>query len=155
MAAKPISKKIEKRVEKSRKAVQKGAKAVEKSAKAVEKKAKAVEKKVRKKLESNSKASPAKVVGVAAAGVAGIAGIAAALHYLRRDSAGRARLHVVASESDWLLTAEGKDGPLETFRTKEEAVDAARGVAQKAAPSELVIHRLDGSVMRSHSYEPE
>lgn len=155
MAEKPVSRKIEKRVEKGVKAVEKGRKAVKKQAKAVEKKAKAVQKTVKKKLKSGDMPSKAKVAGVAAAGVAGMAGIAAALHYLRRDSKGRATLHVIADESEWHITAEGRDEPLHRFPTKEEAVDAAREAAQSAAPSELIIHRLDGSVMRSHTYEPE
>lgn len=144
MAAKPISKKIEKRVKKGRKAAKKQAKAAKKQAKAV-----------KKTLTPGSSPSKAKVAGAAAAGVAGIAGVAAALHYLRRDSKGRATLHVVAHESEWHITAEGENEPLDRFSTKEEAVDAARSAAQEAAPSELVIHRLDGSVMRSHSYDPE
>lgn len=148
MAAKPISKKVEKRVKK-------GAKAVEKKAKAVEKKAKSVEKAVKKKLKSRKGGSKAKTAALAAAGVAGVAGIAAALHYLRRDKKGRAKLHVVAHDSEWHVTAEGRDEPVERFSTKEEAVEAGRKAAQKAAPSDLIIHRLDGSVMRSHSYEPE
>lgn len=148
MAKKPISKKIEKRV-------RKGAKAVEKKAKAAEKKAKSVRKTARKKLKASKGRSKAKVASLAAAGVAGIAGIAAAVHYLRRDSKGRAKLHVVANGSEWHLTAEGKDDPVERFSTKEEAVEAGRKAAQEAAPSDLVIHRLDGSIMRSHSYEPE
>ena len=148
MAKKPVSKTLEKRVKK-------GAKAMEKKAKAVEKKAKTVGKTARKKLKSSKGPSKAKVASLAAAGVAGIAGIAAALHYLRRDSKGRAKLHVVARDAEWHVTAEGKDDPVERFSTKEEAVEAGRKAAQKAAPSDLIIHRLDGSVMRSHSYEPE
>ncbi|MDX1492868.1 MAG: DUF2188 domain-containing protein [Longimicrobiales bacterium] len=155
MAAKPISKKIEKQVKKGRKTVEKQAKKVGKKAKAVEKKAKAVTKKAKKQLKADKGPSKAKVAGVAAAGVAGIAGIAAALHYLRRDSKGRAKLHVIAKDSEWHITAEGKDEPIDRFSTKEEAVDAARDAAQQAAPSDLIIHRLDGTVMRSHSYEPE
>lgn len=148
MAAKPMSKKIEKRMKK-------GGKAVEKQAKAARKKAKAVKKKVEKTLSSSKRPSTAKVAGVAAAGVAGIAGIAAAVQYLRRDAEGRAVLHVIADESEWHITSEGKEEPLGRFPTKEETVEAARQLAQEAAPSDLIIHRLDGSVMRSHSYEPE
>lgn len=133
MAEKPISKKIEKRV-------RKGAKAVEKSV---------------KKLRPDTGPSTAKIAGAAAAGVAGIAGIAAAVRYLRRNSEGRATFHVIAKDSDWLVMADGNHDALDTFRTKEEAVDAAREAAAKVAPSELVIHRLDGSVMRSHSYDSE
>ncbi len=159
--AKSVGKKAKKSVEKKAKAMDKKAKSVGKKAKksvgkkarAVDKKAKSVGKSAKKKLRS-SKASKAKVASLAAAGVAGIAGIAAALHYLRRDSKGRAKLQVVAKDSEWHVIAKGKDDPVERFSTKEEAVEAGRKAAQKAAPSDLVIHRLDGSVMRSHSYEP-
>ncbi|MDX1646678.1 MAG: DUF2188 domain-containing protein [Longimicrobiales bacterium] len=151
MAAKPVSKKIEKQVKKGAEAVGKKAKAAEKKAK---KSAKQVEKRVKKTLGKKNGPSKAKVAGVAAAGVAGLAGIAAAVAYLRRDKEGRATLHVLARDSEWLVTADGREEPLERFSTKEEAVDAARDAAQQAAPSELVIHRLDGSIMRTHSYEP-
>lgn len=126
-AKKPVAKKLKKRVKK-------GAKAV------------------RKTLEAKRGRAGAKAAGVAAAGMVGIAGIATIVHLLRRDARGRARLHVIASDAEWLITAEGKDEPIDRFRTKEEAVEAGREAAQKAAPSELVIHRLDGTVMRSHSY---
>lgn len=149
--AKPISKKVEKKIKKGAEKVEENAR---KGAKAVGKQAKKVEKRIKKTLGGKTGPSKAKVAGVAAAGVAGLAGIAAAVAYLRRDSKGRATLHVQARDSEWLVTAEGKDDPLQTFSTKEEAVDAARGIAQEAAPSELVIHRLDGTVMRTHSYEP-
>lgn len=116
---------------------------------------KKIEKRWKKGRKAVEKASTAKVAGVTAAGVAGVAGIAAAVRYLRRDAKGRARIHVMANESEWMISADGKEEPIETFRTKEEAVDAGRDAAQAAAPSKLVIHRLDGSVMRSHSYDPE
>ena len=150
--AKPISKKIEKNVKKGAKAVEKKAK---EGAEAVEKTAKKARKQVEKKLGTKKGPSKAKVAGVAAAGVAGLAGLAAAVAYLKRDSKGRATLHVLAKDSEWLVTSDDKDEPLERFSTKEEAVEAAREAAQKVAPSELVIHRLDGSIMRSHSYQPE
>lgn len=128
--AKPISKKLEKRV-------RRGAKAARKSI---------------DRLTSNGGPSAGQVAGVAAAGVAGVAGVAAAIHYFRRDSDGTAELHVQPDGEQWVVIAEGADHPIDRFGTKEEAVDAARDAAAEAAPSELIIHRLDGSVMRSHSY---
>jgi hypothetical protein len=128
--AKPISKKLEKRV-------RRGAKAARKSL---------------DRLTPNGGPSAGKVAGIAAAGVAGVAGAAAAIHYFRRGSDGVAELHVQPDGEQWIIIAEGADDPIDRFGTKEEAVDAARDAAADAAPSELVIHRLDGSVMRSHGY---
>lgn len=95
----------------------------------------------------------AKVAGMAAVGVAGVAGIVAAIRHLRDGADGTTALHVRADGDQWIIAVEGADGALERFRTKEEAVSAAREAAAEAAPSELVIHRLDGSVMTSHSYQ--
>lgn len=126
--AKPITKKLEKRIRNS-------ARALEKSIVSV---------------RSNNRTSKAKYAGMA---VAGAAGLAAAVHYLRRDHNGAAKLHVLHNGEGWSLTADGKNEPIETFGTKKEAVTAARAAAAKAAPSDLVIHRTDGSVEERHSYE--
>lgn len=128
--AKSLSKKVKKRV-------RKGAKAVEKSMKS---------------LRANERPSTGKLVGAAVAGVAGVVGIAAAVQHLRKGSNGKVTLHVRTEGDHWVLVADGADEPVETFRTKEEAVEAARNAAAQAAPSELVIHRLDGTVMKTHSY---
>ena len=130
-----MAKSLKRRVEKR---VKKGVKAAEKSL---------------EKLKPGSGRSVAKVAGVAAVGVAGVAGIVAAVQHLRKGKNGRTTLHVRTEGDVWVITADGADGPIESFRTKEEAVDAAREAAGRAAPSELVIHRLDGSVMTSHSYQ--
>lgn len=95
----------------------------------------------------------AKVAGMAAVGVAGVAGVVAAVRHLRNGTDGKTALHVRAEGDQWIIAADGADDALDRFRTKEEAVSAAREAAAKAAPSELVIHRLDGSVMASHSYQ--
>ena len=91
---------------------------------------------------------------MAGAVVAGVAGVVAAIHLLRRDKDERAILHVVAKQDQWEINADGADRPVGVFGTKKAAVDAARHAATEAAPSELVIHRKDGSVMRRHSYRP-
>ena len=127
--AKPLKKKLEKRVRKS-------ANSMEKSF---------------EKLRSHDGASKTAMAGAA---VAGVAGIIAAIRLLRREKDGRAVLHVVAKQDHWEITADGSEEPVGSFSTKEEAVDAARTAATEAAPSSLVIHRLDGSVMRTHNYQP-
>ncbi len=92
----------------------------------------------------------------AALGVAlvGAAGITAAYHYLRRPD-GAATLHVVPDGEDgWKIQDEGSATAVSSFSTKREAVRAARAAATAAAPSQLVIHRADGSISREHRYEP-
>ena len=128
--AKSLSKKIGKRTRKRRKAVGKSL----------------------KNLRSDGRPSTGAIVGAAVAGVAGVAGIVAAIQHLRKSSNGKATLHVRTAGEQWIIAADGKDEPLDTFRTKEEAVEAAREAAARSAPSELVIHRLDGTVMKRHSY---
>jgi len=98
--------------------------------------------------------SPAKVAGVAGAAVAGAAGVAAAVRYLRRGPGGAATLHVKRrGDGPWEISVEGRRQAAGTYDTKKEAVRAARRAAAEAAPSDLVIHRTDGSVERSHHYE--
>lgn len=131
-------------------------KRVRKGAKTAEKKIKKGMKKAQKnieKLKPRDRAAAAKVAGVAAVGVAGVAGIVAAVQHLRKGRGGRATLHVRTEGDHWVIIAEGGDDALEAYRTKEEALAAARHAAAQAAPSELVIHRLDGSVMAKHSYD--
>ncbi len=103
-------------------------------------------------LRADGKPAPGAIVGAAVAGVAGVAGIVAAAHRLRKSVNGKATLHVRTAGEQWIIAVEGTDEPLDAFRTKEEAVEAAREAATRSAPSELVIHRLDGTVMKRHSY---
>jgi hypothetical protein len=129
--AKPLSKRLEKQIKK-------GMKGVEKTVSSVKPK---------------KGPSPAKVAGVAGAAIAGAAGVAAAVHHLRRGPGSAATLHVRRNGDQlWEISAEGSDTPVGTYETKKAAVRAARKAAADAAPSDLVIHRTDGSVQVSHSY---
>lgn len=131
--AKPISSKVGKRIRKS-------ARALEKSLDSV---------------RPGNRSSKAKIAGVAGAAMAGAAGVAAAVRRMRRDSPrDAAKMHVVRDEEGWAITSDGRNEPVERFGTKKEAVRAARTAAAEAAPSDLVIHRADGSVEESHSYDP-
>jgi hypothetical protein len=96
--------------------------------------------------------SKTKMAVVAGAAVAGAAGVAAAVRYARRGADGAVKLHIRAGDEGWDLTADGSEKPAQTFDTKKDAIDAGREAAAKAAPSDLVIHRRDGSVQRSHAY---
>jgi hypothetical protein len=93
-----------------------------------------------------------KGVAVAGMAIAGAAGVAAAARYLRNDR-GAATFRVLEEDGGgWSVMAEGDDKPVSSYPTKRKAVAAARKAAGQAAPSELIIHRSDGTVERSHSY---
>ena len=47
---------------------------------------------------------------------------------------------------------EGSDEVLAVGSTRAEVVGVVRPMARGAAPSELVIHRRDGSIYRCHRY---
>lgn len=126
MMTKPLSKKIEK-------SLREGGKSIEKAL---------------KKLKPKDRPAAAAVVA------AGIAGIVAAIHLLRRGKNGVASFHVVpGADGGWELTAEGQGEPIEALDSKRQAVRLGRETAAKSAPSELVIHRSDGSIQTSHSYK--
>ncbi|MDG0871520.1 DUF2188 domain-containing protein [Paenibacillus thiaminolyticus] len=62
------------------------------------------------------------------------------VHY--PDHSGREDiLHVVPAGEDWAVTAEGREHPLMTAQTKQEAVQYAQH--RKA---DIVIHRQDGTI---------
>ena len=94
--------------------------------------------------------SAAAALGVALVGAAGVT----AYRYLRRPN-GTATLHVLADgDHGWMIRDEGSSTAMSSFGTKREALRAARAAAAEAAPSQLVIHRADGSVSREHRYDP-
>jgi hypothetical protein len=101
-------------------------------------------------VKSHPGRSAAAALGVA---LVGAAGITVAYRFLRRSN-GIAALHVRPDGADgWMITDGDSSTAVGSFRTKREALDAARDVAAEAAPSHLIIHRADGTVSREHSYE--
>jgi len=60
---------------------------------------------------------------------------------------------VVAREEGWAVEKQGAERAVSLHATKDEALDAARAVAADHKPSELVIHRKDGSVQDTVVYE--
>lgn len=94
--------------------------------------------------------SAAAALGVALVGAAGIT----AAYRLLRQPDGVATLHVESDGEDgWTIRDGNSPDPLSSFGTKREALAAAREAAADAAPSQLIIHRVDGSVARKHRYE--
>jgi poly(hydroxyalkanoate) granule-associated protein len=62
--------------------------------------------------------------------------------------------HVVANAGGegWKVEAAGAAAPVAVFGTKDEALSAAREIARKAEPSQVVVHRLDGTVQTKFGY---
>ncbi len=90
------------------------------------------------------------IAGVAAAAATtGIAAFAA-----KKRTAAAVVYHVTPDGDGWSVKSEGAKGHLSRHATKKEAVSAAREVAHASAPSRLVIHKQDGTIQRTHEYEP-
>jgi hypothetical protein len=59
--------------------------------------------------------------------------------------------HVVPHPDGWAVRGEGNEKATSVHRTQQEAIEAARQIAQHQQ-SELVIHGRDGQVRDSDSY---
>lgn len=68
------------------------------------------------------------------------------------EAAGKVIFRVASHEDGWKVEREGETTPLSVHSTKEEAVTAAREIARKAEPSEVVVHKLDGTVQSRFGY---
>ena len=60
--------------------------------------------------------------------------------------------HVSTFEDGWKVQLEGADEPMATAATKDEALEAARGLAKDREPSQIVVHKMDGTIQHSYSY---
>jgi poly(hydroxyalkanoate) granule-associated protein len=67
--------------------------------------------------------------------------------------AARAIFSVGSREDGWAVTLAGAPNALGVYPTKDEALEAARALASAQAPSQLVVHRKDGTVQDTLSYE--
>lgn len=102
-------------------------------------------------LTKGQKVAAATGIGIAAATAAGITAIRAARKRAHAEEV--IVYHLEPDDEAWKLTVEGVSGTKATFDTKEEGLAAARALANKKAPSELVIHLADGAEQRRHRYE--
>jgi uncharacterized protein YdaT len=59
--------------------------------------------------------------------------------------------HVVPHNDRWAVRGEGNERVTSTHDTQGEAIDRARGIAQRER-SEVVIHRPDGRIRDRDSY---
>lgn len=60
---------------------------------------------------------------------------------------------VKAGETGWTVERLGDGVPVGLYATKDEAVEAARALANDNLPSQLVVYRKDGSVQDTFAYE--
>jgi poly(hydroxyalkanoate) granule-associated protein len=60
--------------------------------------------------------------------------------------------HVSTQDDGWKVQAEGAETPVVVKDTKGEAVDAARELAKSQEPSQVVVHKMDGTIQHSYSY---
>jgi len=60
--------------------------------------------------------------------------------------------HVSPHEDGWKLALEGKTAPVSVHSTKDEAMTAAREAAKKAEPSQVIVHKMDGTVQSQFGY---
>ena len=60
---------------------------------------------------------------------------------------------VVAREEGWAIEKQGAERAVSLHATKEEALDRARALAGEHRPSELVVHRKDGTVQDTVVYD--
>ena len=65
----------------------------------------------------------------------------------------RTVFHVATRDGKWVVTREGyPDGEFDSFETKDEAVERARGEAKQQMPSQVKIHRMDGTIENESTY---
>lgn len=60
--------------------------------------------------------------------------------------------HVAPHEEGWKVEAEGAKSPASVHTTKDEALTSARELAKKAEPSQVVVHRMDGTIQTQFGY---
>lgn len=66
---------------------------------------------------------------------------------------GPVTFHLVPKDEEWTVRLEGSEEDLSLHSTKQSAIKAARGIARARAPSHLIVHRADGTVQDSFSYD--
>lgn len=67
----------------------------------------------------------------------------------------RKRYHVTKRDDGWAVEAEGAERASVVEGRKTEAVDRARQIARNQAPSQVIIHKEDGTFQTEHTYEDE
>lgn len=63
--------------------------------------------------------------------------------------------HVVPHEEGWAVKRESAERATSVHDTKKEAVSSGRNDARAHVPSQLIVHKQDGTVQETFSYEDE
>lgn len=65
----------------------------------------------------------------------------------------RTVFHVTTKDGKWIVTRERHpEGEFDSFETKNEAIARARSEAQKQKPSQVKVHRADGTIETEFTY---
>lgn len=68
------------------------------------------------------------------------------------DAGIQAIYYVVARDEGWVVGKEGMDQPIKIYPTKEDALEEARVLANKHAPSRLHVYKKDGTIQDTFTY---
>ncbi len=60
--------------------------------------------------------------------------------------------YVVSRDEGWVVGKEGMDQPIKIYPTKEDALEEARVLANKHAPSRLHVYKKDGTIQDTFTY---
>lgn len=99
---------------------------------------------------TGTKMSAKAMIGAAVA--AATAAAAAVVAFRTAGGDKRKVYHLMPHEKGWQVRIVGKNRPEKTFDSKRPARDYARGLADSNQPSQLVIHRTDGTIQTVHTY---
>ena len=63
--------------------------------------------------------------------------------------------HVAPKDDRWEIKAEGAQRATKLTDTKKEAVAAAKEMAKRQLPSQLIVHKTDGTIQHEFTYDEE
>lgn len=143
--------------DKARSAASSAARGAKSAASSVKSAAGAVGGKVARGAKNVKKSAAGLSKGQLIAGAAGLAAAATAagavLYKTKGGSGNRTVYHVKPDGEGWVVKGDGAERAVSTHDTKKEALTAARELAHGKAPSQLVVHKSDGSVQEKFSYD--
>lgn len=64
----------------------------------------------------------------------------------------RTVFHVVPTTNGWGVKKEGEDRPRREFSTKNDAITFGRNLCLVSKPSQLKIHKMDGTIETEYTY---
>lgn len=105
--------------------------------------------------KNGSRLTKGKVIAGAAGLAAAAAATAGAVLYKKKGGSGdgRAVFHVKPEGDGWVVKGDGAERASSTHGTKKEALAAGRELAHQRVPSQLVVHKSDGKVQETWSYD--